>query len=253
MVDLILKKYSLLILIGLLIASCRTGQELTGEEFRTSDKEPGELLAELEDYETTLNTISGKARAIISEPGNTERANLTFSSHREKSMVNIRNGLGMEGGELLTDGDTLLVYNKIDEYVRKIAIREGQLDNINRLASLNILQMISYTVSEEQVRELSENNSQYRLLMHDGAELIMDKEALQVQEVRQPEQSQLPYSRITYDGYADINGFVLPRRISIFGTDGESKVALQVTSLQVNPALDSLTLNYPDDIPVYHQ
>jgi hypothetical protein len=50
-----------------------------------------------------------------------------------------------------------------------------------------------------------------------------------------------------------MKGFTLPRRISIFGLEGESKIALQLTALELNTTLDTLTITLPDDIPIYHE
>lgn len=189
----------------------------------------------------------------MSEPGNTERVTLLFSSNRQKSMVTVRNGIGIEGGQLLTDGDTLLVYNKVDKFARKIPIRGGKLNRINRLASLNILEMISYSLGSNQVTNVLESKKRYLLKLSEGTRIQVDKESGLIRQVTQPASSQLPYSKITYDAYTSVEGFTLPRRISIFGAQGKSKVALQLTALELNPKLDTLAINLPDDIPIYYQ
>jgi len=233
--------------------ACSSSKELTQNGFTESSVTASEVVNSLPNYNASIKTLKGKGRAIVSEPGNTERVTILFSSHRTKSLVTVRNGIGIEGGQLLTDGDTLLVYNKLDKFARKIAIRDGSLSRINRLASLNILDMINYTVAYGDVKSVWENNNLYRLMLTSGSTIYVDKESNTIRQVVQPDTSDLPYSKITYDGYASIKGFTLPRRISIFGRDGKSKVALQLTALQLNPKLDSLTINLPNDIPIYYE
>ncbi len=242
-----------LIFLSVGLLSCSGPKELAKDGFQESSADVSVIVSQLPDYESSLSSLKGKGRAIVSEPGNTERVVIEFSSNRSKSLVTVRNGIGIEGGELLTDGDTLLVYNKMDKFVRKIPVRGGKLNRINKLASLNILEMISYSVSANNVEKVWENESLYRLQLSTGTEVFVDKQELVVRQIIQPEKSALPYSKITYDAYGSVEGFTLPRRISIFGSDKQSKVALQLTALNLNPQLGSLIISYPDDIPVYYQ
>lgn len=234
-------------------ASCSSTMKLSKEGFHPSTAKGKEIAQKVPDYSSELKTVKGKGRAIISEPNNTDRVTLLFSSNRKKSLVTIRNRLGIEGGKLLTDGDTLLVYNKVDEYARKIPIRGSKLEHINRLASLNILEMINYPLNNENIEQIQENNSHFRLSLSNGAQIFVNKESYLVEEVNQPKGTELPYSKILYGAYTDLNGFTLPRKITIFGVDKKSKIALQLTSLDLNTDIGPLTINLPDDIRIYHQ
>lgn len=247
-------RITLLCVICAAFAACSGPQELTTDEpnnFKASSADPSAIIGGIPDYRTDLQTISGKGRAIVSEPGNTERVTVLFSSNRNKSLVRIRNSIGVEGGQLLTDGDTLLVYNKLEDFARKIPIRGGDLDRINRIASLNILDMINFTTDGKEVEQVLENEDLYQLRIPGGTRIYVDKDSNLIRQVIQTRNSNLPYSKITYDAYTTIEGFTLPRRISIFGAEEESKVALQLTNLKLNPELDSLTINIPENIPLY--
>lgn len=235
------------------VVSCSSTKKLAKNGFNKTTESTSEIVDRIPDYQSKLKTLKGEGRAIVSEPGNTERLSLDFASNRSRSMVKVRSGIGVEGGQLLTDGDTLLVYNKVDKYLRKIPIRGGDLDRINRLASLNILDMISYSVNSEEVESVLENASLYQLRLSGGTKIYVDKKSGLVREVIQPPESRLPYSRITYDAYTTVKGFTLPRRISIFGAEKKSKISLQLTDLDLNPKLDTLSINTPDNIPVYHR
>lgn len=235
------------------LVSCSGSKELTKEGYRPSSAEGKMIANQLPDYTNTLNTLRGKGRAIVSEPNNTERVTLLFSSNRDKSLVTIRNGIGIEGGKLLTDGDTLLVYNKVENYARRIPIRGGNLDRINKLASLNILDIINFTLDAGDIRKVEENDTHFRLLLSSGTQVFVDKESYLINEIIQPANAQLPYSKIQYDAYAQLKEFRLPRRITIFGAEEQSKIALQVGSLELNPTLEPLTINLPEDIRIYNR
>jgi len=113
--------------------------------------------------------------------------------------------------------------------------------------------MISYSVSVDEVEEVWENESLYCLQLSSDTKVYVDKKELVIRQIIQPENSALPYSKITYNSYGSVKGFTLPRRISIFGAKERSKVALQLTTLGLNPQLGNLIISYPDDIPVYYQ
>ena len=245
--------FILIIACCLVWTSCSSTQQLSKEGFTESETDKASIIQQLPDYSTKLHSLKGKGRAIVSEPNNTERVTLLFSSNRQKSLVTIRNRLGIEGGKLLTDGDTLLAYNKIDKYARKISIRDGELERINRLASLNILDIINYTVDSTDISQVLENQKHFKLLSTRKAEIFVDKESNRIREVVQPKNSDLPYSKIVYDAYSELNGFILPRRITIFGAEGSSKIALQLTSLELNPDIGALKIDLPDDTRIYHR
>ena len=237
----------------LALISCSGSQKLVEDNFRPSQENLSQVINQLPDYSDDLQSVKGKGRAIVSEPGNTERVTIRFASNQQKSLVTIRNGIGIEGGQLLTDGDTLLIYNKVDKYARKLPVQGTSLNRINRLASLNILDMLNYSVKETDITEFLENETLYQLRLRSGSKVYIDKSSHTIRKIIQPSSSNLPYSKIEYDAYTLIEGFTLPRRISIFGPEGDSKVALQLTALELNPKLDVLTIELPDDIPIYYE
>ena len=59
-----------------------------------------------------------------------------------------------------------------------------------------------------------------------------------------------PYSRIIYESYGELNGFTLPRKITIFSADGDSRVVFLVRSLEVNPNKLDLEIDIPNDIVI---
>lgn len=257
------KSLNISIIYGMLLiflAACSTVKNSAGDTAPVKDagfsefSRPAEtILSGLPDYTDKLQSVRGKGKAIVSEPGNTERITVLFSSNRERSLVTVKNSIGIEGGKMLTDGDTLLIYNKVDKYARKIDIRKGDLSRIDHLASLNILDILNFTVEPDEVEKVLQNENYFLLRLGSGTKIYVNRNTGRISRVVQPKGSPMPYSEINYEAYSDLEGFMLPRRITIFGDDRMSKVHLLVQSLDVNPKLEDLTITLPDHITVYYR
>lgn len=236
-----------------IIAGCSSTEPLSDEEFAESDKSAKEITAEIPNYRQDLTSLSGSGRAVVSEPENTERVRLNFSSNRQKSLVTVKSGVGIEGGQMLTDGDSLLVYNKVDNYARHISVEDDELSNLDNLASLNILDIISFNVDQQEVESVQENKSHFKLELTSGTQLWVDQSNHSITRIQQPENSDLPYSRIDFQNFDTLEGYLLPRRITIYSADQRSKVDFLVQSLEINPELESLAIDLPDDIKIYNR
>lgn len=247
----LLRKTIAIALLSIVLSACSSTKNIGSDEFQKSNTRAETIVSALPDYSSTLSTLQGKGRAIVSEPGNTDRVTVYFSSTQNKSLVTVKNSVGIEGGELLTDGDTLLIYNKIDKVARRVPIGEGNLSRINNLASMNILSLINIPVEAKHVREVLENKNRYRLRLESGAQLVVDKKSHTILSIQQPQSSNLPYSRILYDAYSQIDGFMLPRKITIFSADANSRVNFMIQSLDVNPEIEEPSITLPDNITIY--
>ena len=249
--------YFLIIPLLCLLSACATSKpepvSNTGRSFTPSNVSADSIAARIPNYSSSLMTAKGKGKAFISEPGNSQRTTLYFKSNRQKSLITAQNGIGIEGGKLLTDGDTLLVYNKIDDYAQIISIKDNNLHRINNLASINLLDILNIPIRAVQIDEVLENETTYLLRLSSGGEAYVNKKDALVRQLDQPASAGLPYSRILYDGYQKINGLILPRKITIFSTDQTAKIDLLMQSLEVNPKLGELTIDLPDDIKIYRQ
>ena len=232
------------------VSACSTTKVVNDEGLRKSSAAAGEIVPRIPNYTQELSAVSGKGKALVSEPDHSERVTVYFSSNRSKSLVTVRNNLGIEGGQLLADSDSLLIYNKVDKFARRISITEGNLSRLDHLASVNILDMMNYTFSQDDVLNIYENDQTYLFRLSGGSQVYVDKSDFVIRRVDQPRGSGLPYSRIEYDAYSKINGFRLPRRVTIISSDGKSKVDLLVQSLQVNPGDLNLHIDIPDNITI---
>ncbi len=245
------------VLILLLLSACTTvkpaAERPAKGTFSPYEGSVRTLTAQLPDYSKGLSSVKGKGKAIVSEPGNTERVTVYFSSNRDRSLVTVKNSIGIEGGQLLTNGDSLLIYNKVDKFARKVDIRSGNLSRIDNLASLNILEMINYTVGQREIDRVRQSDNFYLLHLSSGELIYIMRDKHLVSRVVQPPESELPYAEIIYEGYTEIEGYKLPRRITIFSKDEKSKINLLIQSLNINPELPQLNIELPDNIRVYHQ
>jgi hypothetical protein len=240
-----------LILFVLIFSACSTPRSIISIE----DMEPATISAEelvqmAPNYSETLQSITGSGRAIISEPGNSERVTLQFQSGREASLITVRTSVGIEGGQILVDSDSLLIYNKVDNYAEKVSLKQSNLTSIGSLASLNMLDMFNFSFDEENVNQIFEDRQHYTAILDDDAQVTISRSSGLIQNVVQT-RSDAAYSRIEYEGYAQIEDFYLPRKITIFSSDGKSRATFLVQRLEVNKPLPPLRIDLPDDIPIY--
>lgn len=233
--------------------SCSSSRELIeDEELNEADISVNELLEAVPNYRESLQTISGSGRAFVSEPGNSERVSLQFLSNRDESLITVRTSVGIEGGQIYVDSDSLLVYNRVEKYAEKVPLNQGKLTSVGSIASVNMLDLFNFTFTESELDEIYEANGRYLVVLVNGARIQISKETGHVLEVNQAADNRLvPYSRIIYEGHAQIEGFHLPRKITIFSQDGQSRATLLVQNLEINERLPGLGIELPDDIPIY--
>ncbi|MDZ7717803.1 MAG: DUF4292 domain-containing protein [Balneolaceae bacterium] len=254
--DSFFKRISLpgIMLLLLFMISCSSSSELIESEENLTEASisVNQLLESVPNYRESLQTISGSGRAIVSEPGNSERVTLQFLSNRQESLITVRTSVGIEGGQIFVDSDSLLVYNRVDKFAEKVPLNQGKLTSVGSIASVNMLDLFNYTFTESDVEGLFETEDLYVAILVNRVRVQVAKETGRVLEVNVPEGIQaVPYGRIIYEGYGVIEGFQLPRKITIFSRDGKSRATLLVQNLEINEELPELGIELPDDIPIY--
>jgi hypothetical protein len=101
------------------------------------------------------------------------------------------------------------------------------------------------------VESVYEDADTFVLLLRDDSFVRIRKESYLVQEVVRRRAEGASIGRIEYDGFADLEGFMMPRRITVYSSDGTSRAVLIVQSLEINTELPDLALTIPEDIPIY--
>lgn len=235
----------------MLVSACSTTRPSSIEgDFRKSDSDIETVISTIPDYTDKLNTLSGKGRALVSEPDNSDRVTIDFKTDKELSLLTIQNRIGIEGGQMLVDEDSILIYNRMDKVAQKISIYDGRMTSLNELASINILDLVNYKIQIDDVSALFESKNLYQFRLRNGTRVYTSKSEGTVNQVVQAPSGEAPYSKIVYESYGILEGFTLPRKITIFSADERSRVVFLVRSLEINPSLNSLSLDIPDNIKI---
>ena len=242
-----------LLLISFLVYGCAGGGAVL--DYENMDRAlitPDSLVAMMPNYAGELETMTGSGRALVSEPGNSSRVTVEFQSDRSRSLMTIRTSIGVEGGQILIEPDSLTIYNKIDEIVQKVSPEKSTLSSVGSIASLNMLDLFNFRIQTDAITQIFDNGDTYLALLKDRAAVEIDKQSGLVMRVdRSQSEPPIPYRTIEYDGYAEIDRFQLPRKITIFSGDGQSRATFLVQQLHVNGKLPPLEIDIPDDIPIY--
>lgn len=235
----------------LLFAGCRAPLELleTGELER-ADISTEALVDMVPDYSDRLQTLSGSGRAFISQPGNSDRVSIDFHSNREVSLVTFRNRLGMEGGQLLVEEDSVLVYNRIDKVAEKISLKDANLTEVGTLATINLVELFHYPIQRSEITDIYQDDQYYVAITEDRTRITIDKNSGFIMDLQTHPDSDAPYSRISYESYESLGDFYLPKKITIFSQDGAIRVTMLVRQIQANQELPELKIQVPDEVPI---
>lgn len=239
------------------LSGCTGPKKLTGtadtpigEEFRPSRVEPGELLQYLGD--TSLAGVQGRARVLFSAPGSSERGIAEFKADRENMLVSLRNSLGIEGGHVKVDADSVLLYYSLDRIAWKFSIEDYEsMPDISLKMPLNLLEMIKPVVLEDDISSIQENASSFLLVLDDGSELVLDRQSRLPSIIRYKTDIPDRFSEFTYEAYSKLNGISLPRRIQAVTHDRSNRIRLDVLDLQVNPPNMQFSLTIPNGVPIF--
>lgn len=238
-------------LLLLIVSACATPYavfetgELTEAEISIDQFHEGLL-----QYGENLQTLSGNGRLLISQPGNSDRLSLDYHSDRQASLITFRNRIGIEGGRILVSSDSLLFYNRIDRIAERHSLRNGNLTELGALATVNLTELFNYPVNRDSLAALYETEYHFIAFSYGGTRITTDKQDGNILEVRFDPAEETRYSRVIYEEHADFDGFILPRKITIFGREGETRLTLLVRQLRINAPLPPLQIEIPDEIPV---
>lgn len=240
-----------IIILFLFFISCSSANRLIIDpNYSPSIVSIEQVLATIPDYSLSLVSAKGNGRAIISETGNSDRVTIDFETNSELSLINFKNRIGIQGGAMLVDQDSITMYYKIDKIAQKVALSDGRLTSLNELASVNLLDLLNFKIGNEQISNVFESETHYMLVFKNRGSAIVDIKTGLIDQVLQPPSTRLPYSSITYENYSVLEDYTLPRKITIFSADANSKVILQIRELEINPSSLNLTIDIPSNITI---
>ncbi len=198
----------------------------------------------------SLISLSGRANVQVSEPGNTKRLTVSFQSDRRESLMTLRNNLGIEGGRIYSNPDSVIIYNRLEDIAHKMSHEDATWFYLNGVAAMNLLQLLDPISEPEHIHRIFENDTFYLVETDQGDRHYFEKDQLVLRrtdrKVYQPE----AYSTFQFDNFVDIEGFRLPRRLQILSYDEKSNIFLVIRALDINPANLEFDPNIPGDIEI---
>lgn len=247
--------FILLIVLGILFLQACSGSRpvvdtITGETFHKSMLPPDSLQKHLPDYQKLLTSASGRCKVIIDQPGSHESGTIIFDATRQKALIRYKNSLGIEGGRLLIDGDSVLAYNRIDKTARKMSLQDYSYSYLNGVMPMNPITLLAPDLSKKTLRGLYENKHYYYLLFKDGTRAYLDHQDWTIRKLVYPFDRSDAITNFMYNAYANIKGLRLPRKIQMISHNGQSKLFLMIESLKINPEQLDFDLDMPKGITI---
>lgn len=240
-------------IIVLFLISCASGKKITDtreDAFVVSETPVSEVLNRMQVSPIPVHAIEGRARSQASGPDYSERATVQFLSNREQSMLIIRNQLGIEGGRILSDRDSVLIYDPIERKAWKMSINTADRVLLNGFSAFNILDFLIPEITEDSVEVVLENNGLWKILLNDGSELIVNQANGTLQSFYTPSDAPQTFNRFVFSNHATLSGIVLPRRIQILSNDYKSNIFMHIQDLTLNPVQPVFDLNIPSNISI---
>jgi len=243
--------YGLYLIAFMLLGACSSSKEASADgEFTSADLTPEKLVQQMKTPGESLTAVQGKSKALISQPGNTDKATLTFKSTRTQTLVEIKNRIGIDGGLLFLTSDSVLLYNRVDNYAKKTDRRSGQLPELSGISPINILQILDYQFQAEDVSQINTNGEIIKAILTDNTLVELWADTRRISSISQPYRSDVPFTKLVFEGYSSIKGYSLPRKITIINSNRNTKVVLLMQNLDVNSKNMIIEPDIPRDITI---
>jgi hypothetical protein len=238
-----------LIMCSGLALACTPPKKLAIEgDFVPSSRNPSEVLAELGRPRELITSISGRSRAQYSGPGSSERSSVQFASDRTTTLMTFRNNLGIEGGKLHIDADSVTWYNRIDQVAQRVSVTNTSVLADQGLHAINLLQLLNPDIESRRPRRMYENPTSWRIDFDDQSTLVFDKQTGDILQYEQFTLNNFEFSTYLFGSYMDVSGYRMPRSIQITTKDRRSNIFLNVQSFEVHPAILDISLDLPSHV-----
>lgn len=197
-----------------------------------------------------VHALRGRAAARVSMPGSSEQATLRFTSDPQQSLLSFRNNLGIEGGRIYADTDSVLIYDRIEKTAQKMSLEASRYALLNGFTAFNIITLLFPDIQTRPEPQVFEDAERWVILTAAGRQYEIGKENGLLSRVRNPAADPMAYNQFIFSEYATIDGIQLPRRIQILSNDEESSIFLIVQALEINPEEPDFDPEIPDDITI---
>ncbi|MFU8859949.1 MAG: DUF4292 domain-containing protein [Cyclonatronaceae bacterium] len=250
--DLITLRLAVVILLVALAGACSPVKRLAVDtgDFSVSDADPARILAGSPTYGRPISSMEGRVRAQISRPGVSERVAVSFTSDREQTLISIRNNLGIEGGRIYADRDSVLIYDRIEKQAWKTDTANSHELLLNGFSAFNLIDFIDPVLHAEEVETVLEDEKRYKLIFFDGKTVIFNRQNYLIEQIVFSADDPEVFSTFVFENHAGIGGYNLPRTIRIFSQDGRSVIHLVTQSLELNKNNLDFDIDIPSDITI---
>ena len=247
-----LSPFFILIVAAFLLASCATRPPsvIQDGDFEQSEDDAEYVLSQLSYYGSDVNTLEGRARARISEPGVSEQATVSFVSDRTRSLLSFRNSLGVEGGRIFSDRDSVTFYDRIEQRAWITDIETSRTMLLSGFTAFNLIDFLLPEFDPEDVSGIYENSDSWLLLFDDFRQVVISKSGGEILQMTFLADDPDIYNTFRFEHHARLSGIVMPRSIRILSNDGKSNIFLMIQALEVNPSDPSFDIRIPNDIVI---
>lgn len=241
-----------IILCAAFLVSCAPAELLRLETgtFHPSTIDKEVFFHSLMEKSPRLKSISGRASVQVSEPGLSERLIVTFRSDWNQSLLILRNTLGMEGGRIYSDPDSVLIVNRLESLVYKMSRPDAATWYLNGIAAMNLIEVLQPVQSVSTIDRIYENEAFY-LVETTSSELhYFDRSSLLLYQTEIPVHDSRAYHTFRYEGHIEMEGFYLPRRVRILSKDEKSNIFMVIRALELNPDHLDFDPAIPEDLEI---
>lgn len=217
----------------ILAASCAPKPILLKEgRFDLSKRDGQEVMSDLFDAGSFAESVSGTARVQATSPGLTERGIMDFASTRRMSYASIRNGIGIEGYRLLIDGDSITIFNRIDRYAERLALKDAILP-------MSLLDILNPDLLSKRVSKLYENPTYWYFLFVDGSAAIIGRSDGHIKRL------DALFATVLYEDVTRNDSIPMARRIQLLSHDQKTNIFLNIQAVRMNPESLEFELRMP--------
>ncbi|MCC5927265.1 MAG: DUF4292 domain-containing protein [Bacteroidetes bacterium] len=243
---------ALILLIAITACSPRAVSIEEGDEvFVPSQRNPTEVLEQIQGQQPPLHTLGGRGRVQLSSPGNTDRSAVLFISDRERTLLTFRNSLGIEAGKLLVEPDSVTLYNRIDQYARRVSTSDQDALLESGFYAVNMLSVLSPDMEERSPRSLHESAESWRFTFDDHTRMFFSRDTGELTRMEFRVMSPVAFSTYLFANRMDEQHYYLPRNIQILSNDRRSNIFITIQSYDINPSNPQFDLNIPSSITIF--
>ncbi len=241
--------------LGLILSSCSSSRQLNRADSSLPDRFPDhsleEILSSLPAYPSELNRLYAEAQVALSSPSDKGRFTAKISYGRPDSMI-VRIGfpLGIEGARVLVTPDSAYVYDRIENVLysgspsRIAAVLPGAM------AGTQIMEIATGFYSPDALTDWSVSADSTLYLLHspDGTlRYTIDPTLWRVVGFRQQDLEGTILEQRWYMEFELIDGILIPRRMTMSRPPEDTRLAMAIRRLQVDPPQLTFGLDIKDD------